>query len=50
MTIEDLHALLNVLPKHTVLFGEQEDVLEVEAIKIERFSDGRCHLIFSSLD
>ena len=48
MRIRELKEIINNLPEDTVLLVEQEDVLDVETIKIQHHSDGRCHLILSA--
>lgn len=50
MTNEQLKAILNSLPNETILLIATDDgCIDVETIMIEHHSDGRTHIIFSSL-
>lgn len=51
MSVEELKAILNSLPNDTVLLMDVDDkYTDVETILIEHHSDGRTHIIFSSLE
>jgi hypothetical protein len=50
MTNEQLKAILNTLPNDTILLIDtNNEYVDVETIMIEHHSDGRTHIIFSSL-
>ncbi len=50
MTNEQLKAILNTLPNETILLIDTNDgYVDVETIMIEHHSDGRTHIVFSSL-
>ena len=50
MTIRDLKQIIEDLMDDTVILIEENDINEVETIKIEIHSDGRSHLILSALE
>lgn len=50
MFIKDLKAIINSLPDETVLLLQGDNYTEVESICVEHHSDGRTHIIFSSLE
>lgn len=50
MTIGELKLIIEDLTDDTTILIEQKDISEVESINIQIHRDGRCHLIFSSLD
>ena len=50
MTIKDLKTIIDQLPESTVILIEETDINDVETVKVELHSDGRSHLIFSSLE
>ena len=50
MTISELKLLIKDLADDTVILIEETDVNDVETVKIELHSDGRSHLIFSTLE
>lgn len=50
MTIKELKEIISNLPDETVVLIESEDIYETETIKVQFHSDGRSHLIFSSLE
>ena len=50
MTIGELKLIIEDLKDDTTILIEQKDISEVESINIQIHMDGRCHLIFSSLD
>jgi hypothetical protein len=50
MTNEQLKAILNTLPNDTTLLIDTNDgFVDVETIMIEHHSDGRTHVVFSTL-
>jgi hypothetical protein len=49
MTIAQLKEIIEDLPEQTIILVEQEDVLDVETIEVQHHSDGRCHLILSTV-
>ena len=50
MSIKELKAILNSLPDDTILLMDLNDkYTDVETIMIEHHSDGRTHIVFSSL-
>lgn len=50
MTIKELKLIIEDLVDDTVILIEENDINEVETIKIQIHSDGRSHLIFSALE
>ena len=51
MSAKELKAILNSLPEDTILLIDTDDrYTDVETIMIEHHSDGRTHIIFSSLE
>ena len=51
MSVKELKAILNFLPDDTILLMDVDDkYTDVETILIEHHSDGRTHIIFSSLE
>ena len=50
MTIKELKEIILTLPHDTVILIEDSDIAEVETIDIQIHSDGRSHLIFSTLE
>jgi hypothetical protein len=51
MTNEQLKAILNTLPNDTILLIDTNDgYVDVETIMIEHHSDGRTHIVFSTLE
>ena len=50
MTIKKLKEIISNLPEETVLQIEDNDVKDVEIVNIVIHSDGRTHIIFSSLE
>jgi hypothetical protein len=50
MTIKELKLIIEDLMDDTVILIEENDVNEVETINIQIHSDGRSHLILSSLE
>jgi hypothetical protein len=50
MTIKELKEIISNLPNETVILIEETDINEVETIDIQYHSDGRTHLIFSTLE
>ena len=50
MTNKELKAILNSLPDETILLIDTDDkYTDVETIMVEHHSDGRTHVIFSTL-
>ena len=49
MTINDLEQIISSLPDNTVLLIEETDLDDVETVHVQYHSDGRIHLIFSTL-
>lgn len=49
MTIRELKKIISNLPDSTVLLIEETDVTDVETVNVQYHSDGRIHLIFSTL-
>jgi hypothetical protein len=49
MTIRDLKKIISTLPESTVLLIEETDINDVETVNVQYHSDGRVHLIFSTL-
>ena len=49
MTVKELKLIIDDLADDTVILIEETDMNDVETIKIEIHSDGRSHLIFSTL-
>ena len=50
MTIKELKLIIENLPDETVILIEETDINEVETVDIQIHSDGRTHLIFSTLE
>ncbi len=51
MTNKELKAILNSLPDETILLIDtNNEYIDVETIMIEHHSDGRTHIIFSTLE
>jgi hypothetical protein len=50
MTIKNLKEIISNLSDDTVILIEENDVNEVETIEVQYHSDGRIHLILSSLE
>ena len=50
MTIKELKRIVNFLPDETVILVEQADMRDVECINVQVHSDGRVHLVLSSLE
>jgi hypothetical protein len=51
MTNEQLKAILNTLPNDTILLIDTNDgYVDVETIMIEHHSDGRTHIVFTSIE
>lgn len=51
MTNKELKAILNSLPDDTILLIDTNDkYIDVETIMVEHHSDGRTHIIFSTLE
>jgi hypothetical protein len=51
MTNEQLKAILNSLPNDTILLIDTDNgYVDVETIMIEHHSDGRTHIVFSTLE
>lgn len=50
MTIKELKTIIKNLTDDTVILIEENDLNDVEAVKIEIHMDGRTHLIFSALE
>ena len=50
MTIKELKLIIEDLMDDTVILIEDTDVKDVETIDIQIHSDGRSHLILSSLE
>jgi hypothetical protein len=50
MKIKELKEIISNLPEETPIIIETIDIYEVETIKIQIHSDGRCHLILSTLE
>jgi hypothetical protein len=51
MTNEQLKAILNTLPNETILLIDTNDgYVDVETIMIEHHSDGRTHIVFTSIE
>lgn len=50
MSVKELKAILNSLPEDTILLMDaNNEYTDVETIIIEHHSDGRTHIIFSTL-
>ena len=49
MTIKKLKEIISSLPDNTVILIEENDMNDVETVNIQYHSDGRTHLILSSL-
>lgn len=50
MTIKDLKLIIDDLVDDTVILIEETDINDVETVNIQIHSDGRSHLILSSLE
>lgn len=51
MTIKEIKSIINSLPDETVaLIDLNDEYADVETIFIEYHSDGRIHVVFSSLE
>jgi len=50
MTIKELKLIIENLDDKTPVLISSEDIYEVETIMVEYHSDGRSHLILSSLE
>ena len=51
MTIKELKSIINSLPDETItLIDLNDEYVDVETIFIEHHSDGRTHIVFSSLE
>ena len=50
MTIGELKQIIEDLTDDTIILIEQTDISDIETVNIQIHMDGRCHLIFSSLD
>ena len=50
MTIRELKMIINNLVDDTIVLIEETDINEVETVNIQLHSDGRAHLILSSLE
>lgn len=50
MTIKELKLIIEDLADDTVILVEETDVNEIETVTIQIHSDGRSHLILSSLE
>ena len=50
MTIKELKEIISNLPEDTTILIEDNDVNDVGTISVEFHSDGRKHLIFSTLE
>lgn len=50
MTIKELKLLINDFDDDTVILIEEDDINDVETVKIHIHSDCRIHLILSALE
>jgi hypothetical protein len=50
MTIRDLKEIISSIPDTTVILIEDDDINDVETVNVQYHSDGRIHLILSSLE
>ena len=50
MTIKELKEIILTLPNETVILIKDSDIEEVGTINAQIHSDGRTHLIFSTLE
>lgn len=50
MTIKELKDIINTLPDDAVLLVLDHDIGNVETISVAHHSDGRKHVIFSTLE
>ena len=50
MTILELKKIIQTLENDTVILIENRDVVDVESVTIQLHSDGRTHLILSTLE
>ena len=50
MTIGELKMIIDDLVDDTVILIEENDVKDIETVKIQLHSDGRSHLILSALE
>ena len=50
MTIKKLKEIISNLPDTTVLLIDSDDISDVETVNVQYHSDGRMHLILSSLE
>ena len=50
MTILELKKIIQTLENDTVILIENRDVVDVESVTIQHHSDGRTHLILSTLE
>jgi hypothetical protein len=50
MTIRELKEIISNLPETTILLIEETDINDVETVNVQYHSDGRVHLILSSLE
>ena len=50
MTILELKKIIQNLENDTVILIEARDVVDVESVTIQLHSDGRTHLILSTLE
>lgn len=50
MTVKELKQIISALPDETILLIDGDEVKDVKLVNIMFHSDGRSHLIFSSLE
>ena len=50
MTIKELKKIISNLPENTVVLIESKETAEVETVSVQFHSDGRKHLIFSTVE
>ena len=50
MSIKELKEFISNLPEETIILIEETDVSDVETVNIQYHSDGRIHLILSTLE
>lgn len=50
MTIKELKEIISKLPEETIVLIQETDINDVEMVNIQLHSDGRSHLILSTLE
>ena len=50
MTVKELLEIISHLPEDTEVLIEQEETCDIETVIIQHHSDGRTHVVLSSLE